>query len=405
MRNLLAVLLASALGIGPARADQILGPGRIDTSNRVVLPGGPTLGTWQGGKYVATPNAMRVLRGMATSPSSSDGGLVYQNTDATDAATVLGPQQPPSYFTVDGIRSTVVNLPDSTAQTTSAFGFYVRNNSATKDATGIFGTSVCAVNGCSVWGLNPTVIDAPANGTVTSGTGRKLIGAEFDINVTSPNTTVVGISLLGSSISQPISADGFVVGDLFAATPGVRKWSHAYVVGDGTSQIGYLTGALSLSGSSVPGIPNFLNFRDSAGAPRALVYQVSGTGALNVYGTAAPNGIAFQPSAAGGFPSLVAYGSDTNIGLFLRAQGTGQLIAQNLVSANAGLYVDTSVQFAVPARLRAYTVVTLPTCNGAIKDGMAVVVDASAPTYRGAVTGGGAVRTPVYCDGTAWTAH
>lgn len=54
----------------------------------------------------------------------------------------------------------------------------------------------------------------------------------------------------------------------------------------------------------------------------------------------------------------------------------------------------------------AYTVATLPTCNANTKgiDNF-YVTDATTPTYNGALTGGGAVIVPVFCNGTAWTSH
>lgn len=55
--------------------------------------------------------------------------------------------------------------------------------------------------------------------------------------------------------------------------------------------------------------------------------------------------------------------------------------------------------------LQAYTVATLPTCNAAMKYNRAAVTDATSPTYNGALTGGGAVIVPVFCNGTAWTSH
>lgn len=55
-----------------------------------------------------------------------------------------------------------------------------------------------------------------------------------------------------------------------------------------------------------------------------------------------------------------------------------------------------------PIRLKGYTVATLPT--GTLGD-MAYVTDATAPTYNGTLTGGGAVKIPVFYDGTAWKAH
>lgn len=56
-------------------------------------------------------------------------------------------------------------------------------------------------------------------------------------------------------------------------------------------------------------------------------------------------------------------------------------------------------------KLKSYTVASLPACVAASRDSLLVVTDATSPTYRGALTGGGTVRTPVYCDGTSWTAH
>lgn len=51
------------------------------------------------------------------------------------------------------------------------------------------------------------------------------------------------------------------------------------------------------------------------------------------------------------------------------------------------------------------TVSTLPACTAATKGQLRAVSDATAPTYNGALTGGGAVTVPVICNGTAWLAH
>lgn len=51
-----------------------------------------------------------------------------------------------------------------------------------------------------------------------------------------------------------------------------------------------------------------------------------------------------------------------------------------------------------------YTVAGLPTCNAGAKGSRAHVTDASAPTFLGTLTGGGAVVAPVFCNGTAWVA-
>jgi hypothetical protein len=51
------------------------------------------------------------------------------------------------------------------------------------------------------------------------------------------------------------------------------------------------------------------------------------------------------------------------------------------------------------------TVAGLPTCNSTQLDAWRIVTDAAAPTYNGALAGGGAVRVPVYCNGSAWSSH
>ncbi len=50
------------------------------------------------------------------------------------------------------------------------------------------------------------------------------------------------------------------------------------------------------------------------------------------------------------------------------------------------------------------TVSALPAASSALRGARAIVSDATAPTFAGTLTGGGAVVCPVYCDGAAWRA-
>jgi len=68
----------------------------------------------------------------------------------------------------------------------------------------------------------------------------------------------------------------------------------------------------------------------------------------------------------------------------------------------SGNIIGNSITLNSVLKLKAYTVATLPT--GAVGD-MAYVTDATAPTYNGTLTGGGAVKIPVFYDGTAWKSH
>lgn len=68
-----------------------------------------------------------------------------------------------------------------------------------------------------------------------------------------------------------------------------------------------------------------------------------------------------------------------------------------LLSANA-----TDVSATVPVVVPSYTVATLP--SGMPAGARAIVTDATSPTFLGALTGGGAVKCPVFYNGSAWVA-
>ena len=63
--------------------------------------------------------------------------------------------------------------------------------------------------------------------------------------------------------------------------------------------------------------------------------------------------------------------------------------------------IDSSYGVLLPTTVTA----SLPTCNAAHKGFLALVSDATAPTYNGALTGGGAVQALVLCSGAAWLTH
>lgn len=56
----------------------------------------------------------------------------------------------------------------------------------------------------------------------------------------------------------------------------------------------------------------------------------------------------------------------------------------------------------VVSTAKTYTVATLPA--GVLGD-RTIVIDATTPTYLGTLTGGGAVKCPVFYNGTAWVSH
>jgi hypothetical protein len=120
-----------------------------------------------------------------------------------------------------------------------------------------------------------------------------------------------------------------------------------------------------------------------------------------VQGAANPTGafVVSRQINGGGYTNLLAVGSDSlgNSGLIVNYGG--------ISIPNGGAIGGVQyISFAM------YTVATLLTCNSSTVGWISVVTDQSgAPTYRGALTGGGALRVPVFCgyNGTtyAWEAH
>lgn len=98
-------------------------------------------------------------------------------------------------------------------------------------------------------------------------------------------------------------------------------------------------------------------------------------------------------------------------GVFNLTQHTSDVFTNTTVNINSPV---VSTVISVPAKTIAgnykfsaeptatYTVATLPV--GQLRD-TAVVTDATAPTYLGALTGGGAVVCPVWHNGTIWVAR
>lgn len=111
-------------------------------------------------------------------------------------------------------------------------------------------------------------------------------------------------------------------------------------------------------------------------------------------------------------------GASSLVGIDLEAYGGGWQIdvPQNASFANSMLFKFGGAQVASLSNvgtlavagglvLPITTVSALPACAAGAKGLMYAVSDATSPAYNGAVTGGGAVSVPVYCNGSSWTAH
>ncbi len=106
----------------------------------------------------------------------------------------------------------------------------------------------------------------------------------------------------------------------------------------------------------------------------------------------------------------IASGNSTGSGtssVIVSTPAAGASSATVRTAAERMRITSANVTFTALPRLPAYTVATLPStaATGMVQGAMALVTDATAPTYLGTLTGGGAVVCPVFYNGSAWVSH
>mgnify|MGYP001591645943 FL=1 len=78
------------------------------------------------------------------------------------------------------------------------------------------------------------------------------------------------------------------------------------------------------------------------------------------------------------------------------------LVNLGLRASGGNANFTTKIVNSLPQTLKGYTVATLP---AGVQGDTAYITDATAPTYLGALVGGGAVVTPVFYNGAAWVSY
>jgi hypothetical protein len=170
-----------------------------------------------------------------------------------------------------------------------------------------------------------------------------------------------------------------------------------------------------LTGNSIGGVcesgnsSNFVRLR--ATGTEQSIYASSNTLTMGI--STATNG---ATATAHTLKAPNATGTTSTGGNLTIAGGTGTSAGGSVIISTAATTTqatavtvnkDGVTTFAKPPVLPVYTVATLPAtaAAGMVQGAHAVVTDATAPTYLGALTGGGAVVCPVFYNGTAWVSH
>lgn len=147
-----------------------------------------------------------------------------------------------------------------------------------------------------------------------------------------------------------------------------------------------------------------LTYNDNNGsAANFMDATISSTGSptFNATGTSPE----FTFSDAVNVPD-VAYGAgwngNTEVATMNGVYDEMELRAPKASPTFTGTVTAPTIVSTTVVRLKNYTVATLP---AGTQGDMAYVTDATAPTYLGALTGGGSVVCPVFYNGSAWVSH
>jgi hypothetical protein len=219
-------------------------------------------------------------------------------------------------------------------------------------------------------------------------------------NPAKPSALVVGCD---GNTFQYLSGTGAVVfegTDTSGVTSGTRNEIAWLDSGNGTP---YPT----IGTDSIVDITSNLAYRTPFGMNKAAISD-SAAGAIACKNRQTNESLRICNGSASGF--WTDDGTATNV--FAQRINAGVYEFLN-IAGGGGIKFVPAVEFANPVTfssligLKAYTVAGLAAvpCNAGRTGNMAYVTDATAPTYNGALVGGGTVKVPVFCDGAAWSSH
>jgi len=130
---------------------------------------------------------------------------------------------------------------------------------------------------------------------------------------------------------------------------------------------------------------------------RGFVQVTAVDGSNNVTAVDLPSG---TPSGCATNPGTLTFKSDSGASVVLNVTWTAPASQTIALGGTAAL-----VQMGSAMAKKSSVVASLPTCNAGAKFQEYIVSDGTSPAYGATVAGGGAVVTPVVCDGATWKAH
>jgi preprotein translocase subunit Sec61beta len=323
-------------------------------------------------------------------------------TGATLASNVLASSLT-SVGTLSGLAVTSAN----TTQVTTASALVINANSLTT-GTGFYSASSTLTSG--------NLVDIQVSGTAAA-------ASQTALNILTAGATATNaITTYGAQISNTHTnaTSGTNVG-LYLNASGATTANYGLIVANGNVGIGTTTPADSLSIVRSQNSGTRFNIsNNTAGTGAFSQYTVLASGcALNAYALNSSYTTSGRYIAASGIIECdgtaglsLSAASGTGILRFFTNGGNERMRIDPAGSVGIGMtparkldvtgtFGATGIAtFGAPITIKGYTVATLP---AGVVGYVAYVTDALAPAYGVAVAGGGAVVTPVFYNGAAWT--
>jgi hypothetical protein len=214
------------------------------------------------------------IYGLAMTNTGELFGLSVRNAAVTGTS-IYTPINVTTVNLQDGLQSVLVVPSTATVDAANGIGIYFQNNAiGAVNTVGLFIAGQGNTTNSPIWGIN-TLLTDNATRVTHSRTGQILTGWEADFNVMGASTQVIGISIGGNSLAQPVSAQGFVVNSLSGASPGTYKWTVGFITQDACASLGLVLGASVANGTSAASQPAWWLYFDSGSVRRAAVLTAS----------------------------------------------------------------------------------------------------------------------------------
>ena len=413
MRFILLASTVLAVTAGPARAQFASSAARCSTTP--TFPGCYQLSTdfdataalplIQGDRQrTVTLNTLfgRMLLGsvIASNPTnapillpSGDASGMSVRTGGLTASTVVQSVFGADISMQDGLQSVLVLPAGSTVKQANGFGTYVRvatpyaPGGAVQVGVGYSGSVETTVDQSAAWGSALALKDSGPG----TGAGRRLVGAEYDFNITKTGTLAEGVVVTGASTVAPSDDSAAFIADRLNGTITGLRWPTGFLARDNASIRAFTAGTSQpLGAASVNS--QLISFRATNGAGSPVeTWAYSTSDALHVTGPSATRDFVVDNGRLIGTNGLLLGASTAKASLTADGGGSLTITAPNLTVPNVLVGSGAPIQASVSADASGNLILTgnaVVTSGGyTVWDGRNLVIGTGITATRNPTTG------------------